>query len=153
PWTYLGLADDIERGVAGATVTSGLRASFAPRRRVQTLALGINRRGAATRLKLMTRPPSHQPLAGVEVEIVSPDSGSPSIAKEATQAAASDSTPANEAQAADDSDFPPPSKQGAGGLKPQAAGLAVAATPTRFVADRNGVVELSANSAPTGKPV
>jgi len=68
PWTYL-VVDEVERGLAGCTMTSGLRTSLAPRRRVQTVALGINRRTRGTELTLVARSASRRPLAGVEVEI------------------------------------------------------------------------------------
>jgi hypothetical protein len=51
-------------------VISGLRAPISSRRhRLLPLALGINDRGAETRLTLVTRAPARKPLAGVEVEL------------------------------------------------------------------------------------
>jgi len=158
PWTYLGVGDDVDRGLAGFSVTSGLRSAIGPRRRVQTVALGITRRGTGTRLKLMTRPPSRQPLAGVEVEIDSPplsEGGAGGVASdsipgsETTETAASDSSPAGNGGPGDvDSDATPLKKGGSGGVGSQAARV-----PSKLVADRNGVVELSAAAAPTGKPI
>jgi hypothetical protein len=69
PFTYLSAGEEIDRGIAEAAATSGLRAPLVARRRIQPVALGINRRGTETRLTLITRPPARKPLAGVEVEV------------------------------------------------------------------------------------
>ncbi len=69
PFTYLSAGEETDRGVAEAAATSGLRSPLVARRRIQPVALGINRRGAETRLTLITRPPARKPLAGVEVEV------------------------------------------------------------------------------------
>lgn len=115
PWTYLTTGEEVRPGVAECTVTSGLRSPLTSRRRIQTLALGINRRAAATRLSLVTRPPSSRPLAGVEVEI----------------------SPVQN----------PVEDKGTGEKTGDAATL------PRLVANRNGVVVVNSDAAPSGQPV
>lgn len=76
PWTYLEAATDFSLGPIDCTVISGLRAPIAAKRhRLLPLALGINDRGAETRLTLVTRSPARRALAGVEVELTASLSG------------------------------------------------------------------------------
>jgi hypothetical protein len=123
PYTYLTAGQGAERGVASGTVTSGLRAPLSARRRIQPVALGINRRGSETRLTLITRPPARKPLAGVEVEI-SPVPN-PAAAPKAGQ------TDAGEGHEADKE----------------------APKLPRLVADRSGAVTLGAGVSPAGQPI
>ena len=88
PFTYLSAGDAIDRGTALATATSGLRAPLVARRRIQPVALGTGRRGAQTRLTLVTRPPARKPLAGVEVQITDSPTPPEEIPDEERKAAA-----------------------------------------------------------------
>ena len=130
PFTFLVPGEGADRGVVSATLSTGLRAPLAPRRRIQVLALGINRRRPQTRLTLITRPPSRKPLAGVEVEI----SPVPTLPDESAPKAKA------------------PAEQG-----PLEADKGTNRRPAtrlpRLVADRNGLVTLSASLSPAGRPV
>jgi hypothetical protein len=130
PFTFVTPDDGAERGIAGGTVASGLRAPLLARRRIQIVVLGINSRRPETRLTLITRPPSRKPLAGVEVEISNeaalPDD-TPHIAKEPVEQGPADK---------EKKTSPPPR-----------------AKLPRLVADRNGLVTLNASLSPTGQPV
>lgn len=130
PFTFLLPGEAPERGIVSGTIASGLRAPLSPRRRIQVLALGINRRSPETRLTLITRPPARRPLAGVEVEI-SPVATLPD-----------DTVPREKL----------PIEKGAveKGLDTNAES---GGKLPRLVADRNGLVTLSAELSPAGQPV
>ena len=125
PFTYLASAEPAGRGVARATVSSGLRAPLTSRRRILPVALGINRRGPETRLTLVTRPPARKPLAGIEVEISA-------VAVAADEAKQKDKSNEEIVNASD-------------GQEPVKL--------PRLVADRNGVVSIGAGASPSGAPV
>lgn len=126
PWTYVAAGQMVDDGRSDGTVTSGLRAPLGTRRnRVQTLALGINGRGAGTKLTLMTRAPARKLLAGVAVEL-SPVPNPPRDTER----------PQREQSQDDQSDQEP----------------ADARNP-RQVTDRNGNVSISAASVSDGHPI
>ncbi len=126
PWTYIAAGNQITDGQSDGTVTSGLRAPLGARRhRMQTLALGINGRVAGTKLTLVTRAPSKKLLAGVEVEL-SPVPN-PTHDVERPHNAQPENQPADRGPAD--------------------------AKPPRLVADRNGIVSLSAAAVPDGRPL
>jgi hypothetical protein len=127
PFTYVTMEEEVGRGVARAVVTSGLRAPLTARRRIQPLALGINQRRPETRLTMVTRPPARKPLGGVEVEISPVPTRPEDAPKKSEEAGTKDS--------------------GAGSDASRPAKL------PRLVADRAGLVTLSASLAPDGKPV
>lgn len=134
PWTYLTVGR-VELGMGECVVTSGVRASFRPRRRLETVALEAVRQVPATRLTLETRPPLRRPLGGVEVELQpqadSPESGrSVSSSDDRKSFVAVLNTPVVV-------------------LIPRAA---VVRTTERLVTDRNGQVILAAPQSPV-KPV
>lgn len=69
PWTYLSTGDPA-LGASVCRLTSALRVGFsARRRRIEPVALGINRPLASTRLTMVTPFPTRRPQGGVEVEI------------------------------------------------------------------------------------
>jgi hypothetical protein len=126
PWTYVAAGSQVDDGQSDCTVTSGLRAVLGARRhRTQTLALGINGRTAGTKLTLVTRPPARRLLAGVEVEL----SPVPNPAHNSDQS--------HQDQTED--------------KKPDQ--LPATAKPWRLVADRNGIVSLSAAGMPDDRPM
>jgi hypothetical protein len=139
PFTYLMTRDETGRGVALAEVASGLRAPLVARRRIQILALGINRRSPGTQLTMITRPPARKPLGGVEVE-VSPD---PVLLDDSRKTAAThDGGPARDEPDAEQGNKDEHENQPSGAVK-----------FPRLVADRSGAVHLSAGLSPTGQPV
>jgi hypothetical protein len=125
PWTYVAAGELVEEGRSAGTVTSGLRAPLGARRRILTLALGINSRSAGTKLTLMTRAPARKLLAGVEVEL----SPVPNPARDPERPTAEQSEEQHPDQ------------------------VPMAAKNPRLVTDRNGNVYVSTASVPDGRPV
>lgn len=125
PWTYIAAGEHVEDGRCDGTVTSGLRAPLGARRRILTLALGINSRSAGTKLTLMTRAPARKLLGGVEVEL-SPVPNPAHVAGQPTDESSNDRQSDQEAPSAKN---------------------------PRLVTDRNGHVSISAASVPDGRPI
>lgn len=130
PWTYLAAGREADDGRSECTVTSGLRSPLGARRRIQSLALGINAMGiygrtGGTKLTLMTRGPARKPLAGVEVELS--DVPNPPHASERAQQEQPEKKTVDEKQ--------------------------TAAKSPRLVADRNGIVFVSAHEVPGNRAV
>jgi hypothetical protein len=144
PFTYLTSGEETGRGIAAASVASGLRAPLTARRRIQVVAMGITRRRAETQLTMITRPPARKPLAGVEVEI-SPEPSLPDEARKAPAENAADPVRAGDDQA-------PGKEKGNDGREDRQPAPPPQKHP-RFVADRSGTVRLSAGLAPAGQPV
>jgi hypothetical protein len=144
PFTYLTAGDETSRGVAAGMLASGLRAPLTARRRIQVLALGITHRRPETQLTLVTRPPARKPLGGVEVE-VSSDRLTPEERRKTAEQNDSRTAGDQNGQAAEKGD-------GNKVLEKQTPAPAPEKRP-RFVADRGGVVHLTASLAPSGNPV
>jgi hypothetical protein len=137
PFTYLVVGEEAGRGIARGSVTSGLRTPLTARRRIQPLALGITRRRPETRLTLITRPPARKPLAGVEVEISPVPTLPEDAAKKVLESGAKQDGTAKDPEK--EQEKPPAARQ--------------PAKLPRLVADRSGVVNLSASASPNGEPV
>ena len=138
PWTYLVVGQEVENGAAPCTIASGLRGALAGRRRrVQAVALGINRKSDSSRVTLVTRPPAKRPLAGVEVELSrDPLPPAPEHRPKTDNDASAGEKPS-------DTDAGTPKEK-----KPEPA-----VKLPRLVADRNGRVEIGAGLLPADGPI